>query len=463
MLNKVSNYIDQFQLLDKNKLYLVALSGGADSVALLLALHQLGYRLETVHCNFKLRGSESDRDEIFCNNLADKLNIKHHIIHFETNTYAQLHKVSVEMAARELRYKYFESLMGEIGASGICIAHHKEDSVETILLNLIRGTGLKGLTGIKPINGNLIRPLLPCTRQEIERFLKKNHQNFVIDGTNYDNVFHRNKLRNSIIPIIKEINPSFDDSLLKLASIVSGASLIVENSVTEYITKITQSEYSDKETLIECIKRGSLFSKVYFIDINAVKEYPSPSYLLYFILSPLGFSSPLIDQIAESLDSQTGKTWKSHTHELFLDRGKLILSRIIPSIEKEMKIPEEGRYIFSSELTIVFKKLIRDNIFVIPTTSEKIAIDVRRVQFPLLVRPIHAGDRFIPFGMKGSKLVSDFLTDIKMNVIDRRKQLVLCDAGGNIIWLVGQRLDNRYRIDDTTVNLLLIHIERTFD
>lgn len=128
-----------------------------------------------------------------------------------------------------------------------------------------------------------------------------------------------------------------------------------------------------------------------------------------------------------------------------------------------MKIPEEGRYVFSSELTIVFKKLIRDNNFVIPTTSEKIAIDARRVEFPLFVRPIHAGDRFIPFGMKGSKLVSDFLTDIKMNAIDRRKQLVLCDAGGNIIWLVGQRLDNRYRIDDTTINLLLIHIERTFD
>ena len=183
-LNEIETFISNEKLIDKRKLYISALSGGADSVALLLSLKELGVNIEAAHCNFKLRDDESDRDEQFCIELCKKNGIKIHIIHFDTIEYAKLHKISIEMAARDLRYNYFEQLRHDIGAEGICIGHHREDSVETLLLNLIRGTGINGLTGIAPKNGYILRPMLSVSRKDIENFLNRQQQNFVTDSTN---------------------------------------------------------------------------------------------------------------------------------------------------------------------------------------------------------------------------------------------------------------------------------------
>ena len=218
MLNKISAFIEQHQLLrhDDAK-YIVALSGGADSVALLLVMHQLGYRVEAAHCNFRLRGQESDRDEQFVAELCNKKQTPLHIIHFDTVAYAKLHQVSIEMAARELRYRYFEQLRQDIGADDVCVAHHQDDAVETLLMNLLRGTGIHGLTGIRPRNGHIVRPMLCVTRAEIVGYLDSAHQPYVTDSTNLVPDVVRNKIRLNVIPQLLALNPSASQNIARTA------------------------------------------------------------------------------------------------------------------------------------------------------------------------------------------------------------------------------------------------------
>ena len=223
MWSKVESYINTHKLLDINKLYLVALSGGADSVALLLLLKEHGYNIHAAHCNFHLRGEESDRDEKFCVALCEQMNIELHRVHFDTETYAELHKVSIEMAARELRYRWFEQLRQDIGAAGICVAHHRDDSVETVLLNLVRGTGIHGFVGILPRNGYIVRPLLCVSRAEIENFLHTRNQDYVTDSTNLESNVKRNRIRLEILPLLKTLNPSISDSIQQTAENIRGA------------------------------------------------------------------------------------------------------------------------------------------------------------------------------------------------------------------------------------------------
>lgn len=211
----VSSFANIHHLFAKEGVYLVALSGGADSVALLLALLDMGVRVEAVHCNFHLRGEESDRDEQFCKDLCSKYNVELHLVHFDTCEYAALHHVSIEMAARDLRYAYFERLRSDMGAEAICVAHHRDDSVETVLLNLVRGTGLRGLRGIQPKNGNIVRPLLCVSRDDIECFLDSIGQDYVTDSTNLHDDVKRNKIRLDVLPLLETLNPDVRQSIFR--------------------------------------------------------------------------------------------------------------------------------------------------------------------------------------------------------------------------------------------------------
>ena len=217
MKARVKEFLSSTNLLDNNSLYLVGLSGGADSVALLVLMHEMGYHVHAAHCNFQLRGEESLRDEEFCVNLCKELAIPIHLVHFDTLTYVSLHKVSIEMAARELRYRWFESLRNDIGAAGICVAHHRDDSVETVLMNLLRGTGLRGLTGIQPRHGYVLRPLLCVTRKEIEDYLAEKGQSYVTDSTNLKPDVLRNAIRLHVIPLLKSLNPAAVDNIQRKA------------------------------------------------------------------------------------------------------------------------------------------------------------------------------------------------------------------------------------------------------
>ena len=235
MIRRVERYIDKHGLLSKDDLHLVAVSGGADSVALLIVLQSMGYRVEAVHCNFQLRGEESLRDELFVKNLCYIKNIPLHIIHFDTKIYAELHQVSIEMAARELRYRYFKQLRQDVGAADVCVAHHRDDTVETVLLNLVRGTGLRGLTGIHPRNGYILRPLLCVSRQEIEAYLKAKGQEYVTDSTNLEADVQRNVIRLKVLPLLKELNPAVAENIQRTAENLVEAQQVLDAVVKQFV------------------------------------------------------------------------------------------------------------------------------------------------------------------------------------------------------------------------------------
>ena len=413
MLNRVAKNIADNNLLDKGNKYIVALSGGADSVALLLSLRQLGYDVEAAHCNFHLRGEESDRDEKFCVSLCEKLSVPLHRIHFDTLEYASLHKISIEMAARELRYNYFAQLRNDIGACGVCVAHHRDDSVETVLLNLVRGTGLRGLRGIQPVHDGIIRPLLVVTRSEIEEFLRAEGQDYVTDSTNKETDFMRNKVRLELIPLLKELNPAACENIAHTAGVLC-------------------------------------------VDIKKLDSQKAPKYLLYEILKDYGFSSTQVEQIYENRYGESGREFLSATSCVLVDRGRLIVSNRQEEKSTMMKIPEEGLYrIDNQESKLRIEKI--DNTDGVVSRDKNIAtLDAENISFPLILRNVTAGDRFHPFGMRGSRLLSDYMTDRKMNIYEKRRQLVLTDANDNILWVVGERTDNRYKVTDNTQHVLRV-------
>lgn len=443
ILQQVAGFIARNQLLAADNKYIVALSGGADSVALLLIMKALGYDVEVAHCNFHLRGKESERDENFCVSLCESLGIILHRIHFDTLTYAQLHKVSIEMAARDLRYSYFEQLRRDINADAICVAHHKDDNVETILLNLVRGTGMNGLTGISPRNGFILRPLLCIGREDILEYLEAENQDYVTDSSNLVDDVQRNKIRLNVLPLLENVNPAVKDNILTMSRWIAEASTIVEASLSEAKAKAVSS----------ATQNDSLF-----VDISKVEEYPSAEYLLWNILRDYGFNSSQVALVAENLHATTGTSWLSSSHELTLDRGRLILTPLDKEEGRQMRIPEAGTYVYTELCKLkIEQKEINEN-YTISRSSDKVCLDAQKVKFPLMIRRVARGDRFVPFGMKGSKLVSDFLTDQKVALPLKRRQLVVADAGGNILWVVGKRLDGRFAVSPCSKSVVEISL-----
>ncbi len=425
MLNKVKDYIRKHKLLNDNDLYIVALSGGADSVALLLLLDEMGYNIHAAHCNFHLRGEESDRDELFCESLCRQKSIPFHRIHFDTLTYAETHKVSVEMAARELRYHYFEELRSDIGATGVCVAHHQDDSVETVLLNLIRGTGLRGLTGIQCRNGHILRPLLCVSRKEIESYLQTKDQDYVIDSTNLEDGMLRNKVRLRVIPLLQELNPAVTENILRTSENLTEAQGILDSIV-------------------------SLYKNSKSLDLNELNKYGSSEYILFEWLKDYGFNGV---QVKEAMGAETGSIFTSSLgYDLLVDRGRFVVEPTLKSL-KPLCIPEEGTYVLDEETKISVKKVP-----VWVSREERVAtLDASKVHFPLTVRRVEKGDKMVPYGMRGHRLLSDIMTDRKMTLFEKRRQIVVVDAKGIIVWLAGIRISDLCQIDDTTTEVVEIH------
>lgn len=428
--NKVSDFIMRHQLLSHGCKYLLALSGGADSVALLLVVKELGYDIEAIHCNFHLRGEEADRDEEFCKQFCRQQNVPLHLAHFDTRFYADTHKVSIEMAARQLRYSHFERLMTDIGAQGILVAHHQDDSVETVLLNLIRGTGLHGLKGISPINGHIIRPLLGLTRQEVEAFLKERKQAYVTDSSNLEADVVRNKIRLEVLPLLRTINPSVSDSIALTASRLSQVAKIFDEAVRQKI-EAASIPLKDADSQAYSVRK---------ID---------DEYMLFEILRPLSFSPAQITDIYQHLDAETGTVFTSSTHEVLFDRGRMLIQPLKEPF-KPMRLPMAGRYVLPSGQKLVIEEQVVDDDFQISKNPDTVCLDTEKLKFPLLLRTVKEGDRFQPLGMKGSRLVSDFLTDRKYTLFQKRRQLVIEDATGRIVWLVGLRPSHFCRITPET-------------
>ena len=430
LVGRVEAFIKKESLIYKKGLHLVALSGGADSVALLRILLDLGYDIEAAHCNFHLRGEESNRDELFVKNLCQRLDIKLHLIHFDTTEYAALHQVSIEMAARDLRYGYFSQLLKDIGASTVCVAHHRDDAVETLLMNLLRGSGIHGLTGIRPHNGHIVRPLLCVSRQEIEDYLRSIGQDNVTDSTNLQPDVLRNKVRLQLLPLLEQLNPGASDNIARSAYYISEAE------------KVYNSAFSPLGATLPLLE---------------LKEFPSPLCLLYEWLSPYGFNRTQIEQILSSLNGEPGRVFSSATHTLVIDRDAIVVEPTSAPI-KPLVIPEQGTYRIDETTKIRIEEVrVEAGISRDPAIA---TLDAATVRFPLTLRSVESGDIFQPFGMKGKKLVSDYLTDIKLNLLAKRHQRVLVDSTGTILWIVGLRTDHRFRVTSDTHRILRVEFSQ---
>lgn len=420
LMKKVKEFIEKEDLFSKQDKILVALSGGADSVALTRILITLGYHCEAAHCNFELRGEESDRDEDFVRNFCRSLNIKCHSIHFETRRYAAQQSISIEMAARELRYNWFSKICEESDCQVVAVAHHKDDSVETMLLNLIRGTGINGLLGIRPKNGNVVRPLLCASRQEVVAYLHRMNQTYVTDSTNLEDEYTRNKIRLNLLPLMEEINPSVKDGLVKTSSYLNDISKVYQQAIKESIDRIFITP--EKE-----------------ISIEKLMNEPAPQALLFEVLSPLGFNSTQVEEVYGSLNGQPGKRFISSQWQVVKDRELLLIEKVKTANDKPQ---------------IIFEEVLLTKEFVIPKDKNTACFDANKFKGVISIRKWEKGDYFIPFGMKGKKLVSDFMTDSKFSLLKKEQQWVL-SCNDQIAWLIGERTDNRFRIDDSTQKVII--------
>ena len=452
MWSKIDVYINKHKLLNANDLYLVALSGGADSVALLLLLKEHGFNIHAAHCNFHLRGTESDRDEAFCVELCRGLGIELHRAHFDTRAYADLHKVSIEMAARELRYSWFGQLCKDIGAAGVCVAHHRDDSVETVLLNLIRGTGLRGLTGIKARGEQsmtcgqnsqeqqtlcVLRPLLCVSRTEIEAFLAERGQKYVTDSTNLEADVLRNKIRLQVLPMLRKLNPAVSENIQRTAENLAEAQEVLD---------AVAGKYKDSNIL----------------ELSEFKKYGSSEYFVFEWLKNYGFNG---NQVRQILDAECGGIVSSATgYDVLKDRSRLVVEKTEDYLQgprnvtsrpsKRMIVPEDGAYVLDENNTFRVRKCA----VYVSKTPHIATLDAAKVRFPLTIRGVEEGDRMQPYGMQGTKLLSDLMTDLKMSLFEKRRQLLVVDAQGVIVWAVGLRTDQRVAVSDQTKEVLEIAI-----
>ena len=423
MLTKdVEKYINEKLLIHTGNKVLVALSGGADSVALLRVLLQLGYSCEAAHCNFHLRGEESDRDEQFVRSLCDSLNVTLHVVHFNTEQYSQTNSVSIEMAARTLRYNWFEQLRSEIKADVVAVAHHRDDSVETFLLNLSRGTGINGLKGILPRNGYIVRPLLDVSRKDILDYLHHLSQDYVTDSTNLEDLYTRNKIRLDIIPQFCEINPSFSESLNETSKRLGEVAKVYKAAMEESMGRVKLN----KNTM----------------SIPLLLKEVSPWSVLYEWLFPLGFNSSQIKDIVKSLSAESGKLFYTNSWELLRDRSELILRKR----DRQEEV-----------CTLTMEVKPKDENYVVSTDKLVACLDSDKIHSPLTVRKWQSGDRFIPYGMKHFKKVRDYMRDRKYSLFEKESQYVVL-SGDEIVWLVNERIDNRYCVTDETRQVLELRL-----
>ncbi len=434
---KVFQYIGKHQLIMPNEAVVVGLSGGSDSIVLLHILISLGYKCVAAHCNFHLRGEESQRDEAFVRQLCQDKSITLLVKDFNTQAHADKNRISIEMSARELRYGWFEQLLKDLGIPCLAIAHHQDDSVETTLLNLIRGTGIKGLKGISPKNGNIIRPLLCLTKKEINDYAKTSDLKYVDDSSNGKTIYQRNKIRLEILPLMEQINPSIKDTIGRMSQHLSQ----VEHIYASFIQK-------EKENVMQNNQ----------ISISELKKTMEPEALLFEILAPYGFNSDQIAQVYKSLNGISGKTFFSPTHRLVRNRENLVIDKILESRNESFIIDESTSHL-SFPIHLKIEPISSLESFVVPKSTHTLCLDRDKISFPLILRRWEKGDWFVPFGMNGKKKLSDYFSDNKFSIIDKESSWILTSKN-KIIWIVGHRSDNRFKVDSNTKKILKITINQ---
>ena len=430
-------YAEKHRLLPEGGRVLAAVSGGIDSMVMLRLLRDAGMDCAVAHCNFGLRGEESDGDEQFVKTEASTTGCPLHTVRFDTEAHAESKGISIQMAARELRYGWFEELACKHDYSAVAIAHHRDDRIETLFINLARGTGIRGLTGIKPASGLYVRPLLFASRNEITAYAESCGIAYREDSSNAGDKYARNFIRHHIIPGLERFFPGLQTSIERDIEHFSGAEAFYEEAIERFKQQVT------------FVKDG-----LTCIDLPALLDSPSPTTLLFEILNPFGFSRTVITDILDNAEHHSGRQFFSNTHRLITDRQSLTIQPIEKQTAARYEIEESA-----SEIYTPVRWSIRqfDNYSgFVPDANPNVAcLDRRQLHFPLLLRKWEHGDSFRPLGMKHSKKLSDFFINNKLSLIEKERLRVLV-SGEQIVWVTGMRIDDRFKITDQTRRIVRI-------
>ena len=440
MLASVRQFIEEHNLFSiENDPILVTVSGGLDSVVLLDVLHRLGVQVAVAHCHFGLRGEDADADEQFVRKLAKQYGLPYFAEFFRTKEYAEQEGISTQMAARFLRYRWFEQLRQVQGLAYIATAHHQRDQAETMILNLAHGTGLAGLHGIQVKNGHVIRPLLGLGRDDLHEYLVERGLRWREDDSNDSPVYQRNLLRHEVLPVLREINPNLDQTMHGTAERVGGAEEIVRRYVEETADKARRDE-----------------AEVTYLNISMLQKTAATTLVLHELLRPFGFAWPVVKDIVAAFSGESGRKFDSPTHRLVKDRENLVIT--------PRRLTQFGTFQMAAGQTDLLadgmrlKAELHDDArhFIIPRSKSTAALDADKIKFPLTLRRWQEGDWFMPLGMKGKKLLSDFLIDQKVPLNLKDEVRVLTSADGKICWVVGWRVDDRFKVEETSERVLTV-------
>ncbi len=437
-----TDFINTNKLFKPRNTILLTVSGGKDSVLMANLFTECGYNFAIAHCNFNLRGDESLRDESFVKDLAERFNVPFYLKSFDTKGFALEKKISIQMAARELRYDFFRALQIRESFDKIAVAHHQNDAIETLLINLIRGTGIAGLHGIKNYRDEIIRPLLCFTADEIDAIVKENDIKYVEDSSNASNRYMRNKLRLDIIPQLQQLNPSLAQTFKHNIAYFSQ----LEELLAERIADLRSRFVEEKNGIVK-------------IKINDILSLNPQQLLLFELLKPYGFNATQVDNLISCLNGDSGKQFFSDTNVLNLDRDSLEISALQqPETLAEKFIPSVGNYVFNSH-QLSLREVLDYPQFL--TDPNNIYVEAEKLSFPLKLRYWQQGDVFKPFGMKGFKKLSDYFINQKISLQQKTQIPILVNGNDEIIWICGFRSDERYKVDLKSKKIITFGIHKS--
>jgi len=439
MLSRFIQHVHQNNLFNSKHRVLLALSGGVDSVVLAHLLKQGDFDFSIAHCNFQLRGNDSVADYRFCKNLAESLHVPFFTASFDTRNHAKTHKISIQMAARNLRYEWFHELLETKNFDFLLTAHHANDCIETMLMNLIRGTGIKGMKGIPEKNGRIIRPLLCFTKAELIEYAKAEKFLYRKDKSNDETKYERNFIRLKIIPLLKTIHPAIEKTLLLNAQRFAEEGKLIQKQLEEL-----------KQDLVNTTENGCSINRLELLKSEAKQS------VLHYILNPFGFNETQELDVLQNLEKKglVGKNFFSKTHQLTIDRSALFIRPLAAQEKFHLEIYDLGEFLTKANIHVQRIKKYHKAL------PNELYVNLNKLVFPLVVRSPKKGDKFKPFGMKGFKLLSDFLKGEKLNAFQKQSGLILQNGNGEIIWVIGYRSDERYRIMSGETNLLKLICEK---
>ncbi|HEX2975144.1 MAG TPA: tRNA lysidine(34) synthetase TilS [Bacteroidales bacterium] len=438
MLPEFQKFIEDNRLISHGERVLLAVSGGIDSMVMAHLFLRMNYHIGVAHCNFSLRGNESDLDEKLVKDFASANGIPFFSVRFNTKDYAHEHGLSVQMAARDLRYSWFEELRQKEGFSSIAVAHNLNDNAETVLINLTRGTGIAGLTGMRPRKGKIIRPLLFATREKIRLYCEENRVNYREDRSNAETKYTRNKIRHLVLPVLKEINPSAEYSINETAIRLSELTAFID----EFLARIREELIVERESL-----------KVF--NLKSFAAYRHNRTLIFELFKEFGLTGTQVPELEKLIESQTGSVLFTSTYRFLRNRDEILITARHEDNDDEAEVYNDPQSIANSRLLDYAESREIDSSFTIPREKSVACIDECCLKFPVIIRKWKQGDYFYPLGMKHRRKLSDYFVDRKLSLAEKEKLFVL-ESDGRIAWIIGERLDERFRIMPKTKNVIIL-------